>query len=132
MTVPMTGSLPSLMKILEFAFIAYPVTDEARARAFYEGILGFTPGMEMRDGDQFWIEFEVGPHVLGIGNEPFMKPSADGAQLVLEVEDFDESIAHLRSKGVAFAMEPFAMPSCRAAIIIDPDGNRLGIHKRNA
>jgi predicted enzyme related to lactoylglutathione lyase len=119
------------MKILEFAFIVYPVTDEVRARAFYEGILGFTPGMEMRDGDQFWIEYEVGPHVLGIGNEPFMKPSADGAQLVLEVEDFDEAITHLRSKGVDFAMEPFAMPSCRAAIIIDPDGNRLGIHKRN-
>ena len=119
------------MKILEFAFVAYPVTDETRARAFYEGALGFTPGMEMRDGDQFWIEYEVGPHTLGIGNEPFMKSSSDGAQLVLEVDDFDESIEHLRSKGVAFAMEPFAMPSCRAAIIIDPDGNRLGIHKRN-
>jgi predicted enzyme related to lactoylglutathione lyase len=119
------------MRILEFAFIAYPVTDEVGARAFYEGILGLTPGMEQRDGDQFWIEYEVGPHVLGIGNESFMKPSGDGAQLVLEVEDFDEAITHLRVKGVSFAMEPFAMPSCRAAIIIDPDGNRLGIHKRN-
>ena len=23
------------------------------------------------------------------------------------------------------------MPGCRAAILLDPDGNRLGIHKRN-
>ena len=35
---------------------------------------------------QFWIEYEVGPHTLGIGNEPFMQPSPHGAQLVLEVE----------------------------------------------
>ena len=28
-------------------------------------------------------------------------------------------------------MEPFvAPPGCRAAIILDPDGNKLGIHKR--
>ena len=43
------------MKIREFAFIAYPVTGEARARAFYEDGLGLTPGMEMREGDQFWV-----------------------------------------------------------------------------
>jgi predicted enzyme related to lactoylglutathione lyase len=121
----------TMMKILEFAFIAYPVTDESRARAFYEGILGLAPAMEMRDGDQFWIEYEVGPHVLGIGNEPFMTPSSNGAQLVLEVADFDEAIAHLKSHGVVFAMEPFVMPHCRAAIIHDPDDNRLGIHQRN-
>lgn len=84
----------------------------------------------MRDGDQFWLEYEVGPHVLGIGNEPFMKPSGDGAQLVLEVGDFEEAITHLQAKGVTFAMEPSELPNCRAAIIIDLDGNRLGIHKR--
>jgi predicted enzyme related to lactoylglutathione lyase len=119
------------MKILEFAFIAYPATEESRARAFYEGILGLAPAMEMREGDQFWIEYEIGPHTLGIGNEPFMKPSADGAQLVLEVDDFDTAVTHLRARGVPFAVDPFDLPACRAAVIVDPDGNRLGIHRRN-
>ena len=27
------------MKIVEFAFIVYPATDQARSRAFYEGTL---------------------------------------------------------------------------------------------
>ena len=31
------------MKITEIAFSAYPVTDLAPARAFYEGVLGLTP-----------------------------------------------------------------------------------------
>jgi predicted enzyme related to lactoylglutathione lyase len=119
------------MKILEFAFVVYPVTDSTRSRAFYEGVLGLTSTMFVRNGDQFWIEYEIGPHTLGIGNEPFLKPSRDGPQLVFEVDDFDETIEHLRRHNVPFAVEPFDMPTCRGAVIADPDGNRLGIHKRN-
>ena len=119
------------LKIIEFAFIAYPVTDLERARAFYEGILGLQVSASIINGHDFWIEYDVGPHTLGIGNEAFMKPSPDGAQLVLEVEDFGQSIAHLKEHGVEFAVEPFDMPKCKAAVIIDPDGNRVGIHKRN-
>lgn len=118
------------MKVIEFAFIVYPATDCARSRKFYEGILGLQPGLTMDIPDGFWVEYEVGPHTLAIGKEPFLKPSGDGAQLVLEVDDFDETIAHLRRRNVPFALEPFDLPGCRAAIIIDPDGNKLGIHKR--
>lgn len=120
------------MKIVEFAFIAYPVTRIERSRAFYEGILGLKCANEMINGHDFWLEYDVGPHTLGIGNEPFLKPSPHGAQLVLEVDDFDHSVAHLKAHQVEFAVEPFEMPKCRAAVIIDPDGNRIGIHKRNA
>lgn len=62
-----------------------------------------------------------------------MKPSGDGPHLVLEVEDFDMTIEHLRHHKVPFALEPAVMPpGCRAAIATDPDGSKLGIHKRNA
>ncbi|HMP82792.1 MAG TPA: VOC family protein [Verrucomicrobiota bacterium] len=119
------------MKILEFAFVAYPSTNLERSRAFYEGILNLTPGMLMNEGGQFWIEYEIGPHTLGLGNEPFLKPSGDGPHVVLEVDDFDKTIEHLRRHRVTFAVEPFDMPKCRAAVVVDPDGNKLGIHKRN-
>ena len=118
------------MKIVEFAFVVYPSTDLARSRAFYEGVLGLTSTGFTERGDQFWIEYEVGPHTLGIGNEPFLKASGDGPHLVLEVDDFNDTIEHLRRHQVPFAIEPFEMPSCRAAIVLDPDGNKLGIHKR--
>jgi predicted enzyme related to lactoylglutathione lyase len=120
------------MKIVEFAFIIYPATDQARSRAFYEGVLGLTSATSIKDGSQFYVEYEIGPHTLGIGNEPFLKPSGDGPHLVLEVDDFDKTIEHLRRHQVPFAVEPFDMPGCRAAIVLDPDGNKLGIHKRKA
>jgi len=120
------------IRISEFAFIIYPATDLSRSRAFYEGILGLKSSMLVQDGDQFYVEYEVGPHTLGIGNEPFLKASGDGPHLVLEVVDFGEAIDHLRQSKVTFVVEPFALPACNAAIVVDPDGNKLGIHKRNA
>ena len=118
------------MHIVEFAFVAYPATNRERARAFYEEVLGLSPGLSIENGDEFWVEYEVGPHTLGIGNEPFLKPCGDGPQLVLEVGDFDEAVAHLRKHGVPFAVDPFDLPTCRAAVVLDPDGNALGIHQR--
>ena len=120
------------MRIVEFASIVYPATDLARSRAFYEDVLGLISTTCVNDGDQFWVEYEIGPHTLGIGNEPFLKPSGDGPHLALEVDDFDKTIEHLRCHQVPFALAPFEMPGCRAAIILDPDGNKLGIHKRKA
>ena len=58
------------MKIARFAFVVYPSTDQARSRAFYENILGLTVGMSFERGDQFWVEYAVGPHTLAIGREP--------------------------------------------------------------
>jgi catechol 2,3-dioxygenase-like lactoylglutathione lyase family enzyme len=32
----------------EIAFVAYPVTDIARARKFYEGVLGLKPNAQLK------------------------------------------------------------------------------------
>ena len=118
------------MKIVECAFVIYPVTNLERSRAFYEGVLGLQPTATLIDGGSFWIEYEVGGTTLGIGNEPFLKPCGEGAHLVIEVAEFDAAVRHLKSRGVDFAMEPFDSPRCRAAIVHDPDGNKLGFHWR--
>lgn len=121
------------MRIVEFAFVVYPATDFARSRAFYEGVLGLTSTTSMEFDDGFWLEYEIGPHTLAVGKEPFLKPSGEGPHVVLEVEDFEQTIEHLKQHKVPFAIEPFvAPPGCSAAIIMDPDGNKLGIHKRKA
>ena len=71
------------MKIIEFAFVIYPSTNLERSRAFYEDVVGLTSTTLVERGDQFWIEYELGPHTLVLGNEPFLKPSGDGPHLVL-------------------------------------------------
>lgn len=121
------------MKIVEFAFIVYPATDMARSRAFYEGVLGFASTTSLEFDEGFWLEYEIGPHTLAVGKEAFLKPSGDGPHVCLEVEDFEQTIEHLKQHKVPFAIEPFvAPPGCSAAIITDPDGNKLGIHRRKA
>ncbi len=119
------------LKVIEFAFTGYPATDMARARAFYEGTLNLTPGSVFGGGDHEWVEYEVGPHVLAITNmNPEWKASGDGGGVALEVENFDEAIAALKEKGVKFVAEPMETPVCHMALISDPDGNTICIHKR--
>jgi predicted enzyme related to lactoylglutathione lyase len=120
------------MKITEIAFSCYPVTDMARARAFYEGILGLMPTMVVGEPDGMqWTEYDIANGTLSIGSgAPDWVPSSTGCSVGLEVEDFDDAIGHLRGHGVAFHMEPFETPVCRMAFILDPDGNALCIHQR--
>ncbi len=121
------------IRVLEYAFTGYPITDVARARAFYEGLLGLKTGMVWEEGDNSWIEYDVGGHTLAIarcGDQ--WRPSSDGPSIALEVEDFDRSVAVLKENGVKFVVEPVTSPICRLAVALDPDGNAIAIHKRNA
>lgn len=121
------------MKVLEFAFVGYPVTDLQRSRDFYENVLGFSPNSTWGDEKTGWVEYEIGPHTLAITNSSreLWKASSNGPAVALEVEDFDESMKHLRQNGVTFTIEPTTSPICRLAVITDPDGNSIAIHKRN-
>lgn len=120
------------MKVIEIAFVGYPVTDLKRARAFYEGVLGLQVSHKFGDDKTAWIEYDIGPGTLSIGNgSPDWKPSSSGGCAGLEVEDFDAAIAELQRNKVPFVREPFATPVCRMAIVSDPDGNSILIHKRN-
>jgi predicted enzyme related to lactoylglutathione lyase len=121
------------IRALEFAFTGYPVTDMARARAFYEGVLGLKTGTIWEEADHAWVEYDLGGHTLAINNgTKEWKPSSDGPAIALEVEDFDATIAELKKRGVRFTVEPLTSPVCRLAVILDPDGNSLAIHKRHA
>lgn len=120
------------MKVLEIAFSCYPVTDMARARTFYEGVLGLKPTMQAGEpGGMEWTEYDIANGTLSIGaGAPNWTPTSSGCSVGLEVDDFDASIAHLRAHDIRFHMEPFDTPVCRMAFILDPDGNALCIHKR--
>ena len=68
---------------------------------------------------------------VAIGSAPGMfKPSPDGCSVALEVEDFDAAIATLKQNNVKFRLEPAQTPVCHMAMVFDPDGNTLCIHKR--
>ena len=123
-----------MIRITEIAFTGYPVTDIARARAFYQVVLGLAPTTQFEHEGRHWIEYDIGVATLAISNMSAdkWKPSADGPCAALEVEDFDAAVNALREAKVKFVIEPMDSGVCRMAIILDPDGNSLAIHKRNA
>jgi predicted enzyme related to lactoylglutathione lyase len=116
------------MKIKNIAFVGIPVTDMKRAREFYEDALGLKMADEMMNGK--WIEYAVGEGTLAIANVGEQwTPSDHGTGAAFEVEDFDDAIKRLKDRHVRFAAEPFETPCCHMAVVQDPDGNKLIIHK---
>jgi predicted enzyme related to lactoylglutathione lyase len=116
------------MKIKGIGFVAIPVTDVPRARKFYEDALGLKVSEEMMSGK--WIEYAVGDNTLAIANvSDTWRPSDQGTGAALEVDDFNAAVGRLKNLGVRFPAEPFETPCCHMAVIQDPDGNRLIIHK---
>ena len=116
------------MKINNIAFVGIPVSDMPRARKFYEDVLGLRTTGEMMDGK--WVEYAVGNNTLAIANVGEQwTPSDQGTAAAIEVEDFEEAIKRLKGRQVRFAAEPFETPCCHMAVVQDPDGNKLIIHK---
>ena len=111
--------------IKEIAFTGSSVTDMKRARAFYEDVLGLKPGEEMAGGK--WIEYEVGGGTFAITN---IDPTSLGTAVAFEVDDMDATIDKLKQSGAKFLFDKSETPVCWIAIVYDPDGNKVVIHKR--
>lgn len=129
------------MKVIEIAFVGYPVTDLKRARRFYEGTLGLTMSRSFGFENNGFVEYDIGAGTLAVANsmpenwagfKAQWKPGMNGGLATLEVEDFDEAISQLRADGATFAHEPADTPVCTMAVVLDPDGNAIIIHKRKA
>src|SRR5688572_14182253 len=91
------------------AFALYHITDVARARKFYEGLLGlkicseseFSPG-------QWWIEYDAGgPSGLAITNfGGTAVPAVGGPAVALEIANYDEALAAVQAAGLAISWGP--------------------------
>jgi len=117
---PVFGSIP---------FFVYPVSDMARAKAFYGDLLGLEVGDSWEDK---WVEYNVGPETLALSTMMAgAQPGAKGGALALETEQFDEAVALLKAHGVRFVLEPIDSGVCRFARFEDPDGNHLVLHRKH-
>ncbi len=122
------------MKITEIAFTGYSVTDMKRAQRFYEGLLGLTKsrGFSEKDGDEQWIEYDIGPHCLAlVSSAPDQwPPHPAGTAAAFEVDDLDAYVTKLREHNVKFVWELQETPICRMVVVADPDGNWVVLHQR--
>lgn len=117
--------------VRKVAFTVIPSTDAQRSRAFYEGLLGLTPGSDGAHGGMFWIEYDLPEGgCVAVSNATPARPSAvAGSTIALEVEDLDALIAHLRAHEVSLLGQVVKGPHCRMQTCLDPDGNSLILHQ---
>jgi predicted enzyme related to lactoylglutathione lyase len=115
--------------ITSIAFSAYPVQDMARARQFYEAILGLTPAQTF---GEFWQEYDLGNstfcivHATESAPEYYRRP---GSAVAFEVTDLDVAYTRMQEKGVTIIQSPMDFPACRMMIIADPDQNIITFHQ---
>jgi predicted enzyme related to lactoylglutathione lyase len=110
-----------------------PATDVARARRFYEGKLGFSPGAELSGG----VTYE-----FANGTACFLYPTPNAgtskaSQAFWAVDDIEREVADLKARGVRF--ERYDIPDAqvdgdivtgggaRAAWFKDSEGNILAV-----
>jgi predicted enzyme related to lactoylglutathione lyase len=116
--------------IKQFAFTVYPVLDMARARKFYEQVLGL---QVTHNYDEKWIEYHLNNNCFAItnmGGEHFQPNANAGGSIAFEVEDVDAEVAKAKAGGARAKIDTFDTPICRSAILIDTEGNPFTLHKR--
>ena len=109
-----------------------PTKDYDKARAFYEGNLGF----EFVSLDQFALVMKVGGHMIRISKIPNFTP-LQATILGWQVADIEAVAKWLAGRGVATEKFPFvqdqelgiwtAPTGDRVAWFKDPDGNILSV-----
>ena len=114
--------------IQSIAFIAYPVSDIATSRRFYEEVLGLKLTHEALGT---WFEYDLGDTTFAITTSDEEHPvPVRGAVVAFEVSDLDAEVARLQKVDVRFLREITETPVCRFAIILDPDGSEIILHRR--
>jgi predicted enzyme related to lactoylglutathione lyase len=110
-------------------FFVYPVSDMARAKAFYGGVLGLKQGDSWEDK---WVEFDVGSSTLALSTMmEGTQPGAKGGAVALETDQFEDAVGVLRANGAKFLIEPVDTGVCWLARFEDPDGNHLVLHRKH-
>jgi catechol 2,3-dioxygenase-like lactoylglutathione lyase family enzyme len=126
--------------VVAVAQINFIVADLERSRAFYACLgMSFRARNRYGQGDaEAWVSTNTGITIVlhstafaAWWDETAPQPSPGGSQVDLElesVEQLEEIVAELVATGATLVKPPADMPwGQRFAIVLDPDGHRLGL-----
>lgn len=111
-------------------FVALPVEDMARARAFYEGVLGLVPTTVH---EAVWTEYVLpDDSALALGDVRVMGlefAPVEGGSVGLATPDVEALFEQLKAKGHASAEAVMETPVCFMGFVKDSEGNALVLHR---
>ncbi len=118
------------MRIKAIGFVFLNVSDFRRSVHFYTEILGLKQTHEYKGS---WAEFDAGNVTLAIGvygKGPSPKQRGNSTAVAFAVDDVEKAVAFLKRKGVVVVLPIKEHGVCFMAMVVDPDGNELILHKR--
>lgn len=116
------------MKVKGVDFVFYNVTDMKKAVRFYRDVLGLRP---LSKPGKTWGEFKAGNMTLAIGvyGVKAKRPKGNVA-IALAMDDVGGALAYLKRKKVKIVQDFYESSVCFMAMIEDPDGNQIILHRR--
>ena len=114
----------------DIAFCAYPSTNVAALREWYETHLGLKfKGAYEEDGVEQYNEADVGSGCFAIMNHIWVRqPPGSGGGIAFAVDDLRATLAALNAAGIE-SDEPHVTPVCTSATVRDPEGNVFFLHQ---
>ena len=113
----------SRFEISHIDHVSLIVTDIAKARAFYGGLLGLTEIAPPASFDFVSIWYDLGGQYLHLLQKP-IPDSISARHVCFHVPDIVLARTHFQSHGIAID-ETVKIPGCDRFFIRDPDGNRI-------
>lgn len=116
-----------MLKVAGIQHLNLRVADLARARDFYEKVLGFATAFAK--GDTVWLD--AGGDLLGLSQAAESSASRHGAEhfgfIVAARDDVDRWVAQLAGHGVSPEKGPYDRSDGRSVYFRDPDGHLVEI-----
>jgi predicted enzyme related to lactoylglutathione lyase len=116
-------------KITGMDLSGYMVKDAPRAIAFYRDVLGLEPVMTYPENRGAEYELADGTTFGLWGGGGTVMPFQPSNGILFAVDDFDRAVAAIKARGIQVLME-HETPACFMAMINDPEGNTITLHKR--
>ncbi len=123
-----TSTEAKTIRVTGIDLTGYMTTNVPRALDFYRDALGMEPTKIYPDdaGAEFTLADGA---TFGLWNPRDTMPFAKSQSVMLAVDDFPAALAHITSRGIPIIMQNES-PVCFMAMIADPDGNQVIVHKR--
>lgn len=113
-------------------FVYYTVSDIETSVSFYRDTLGLD--LETLDEESGWAEFALPPTTLALGEanpQVPITPGDGGVGVAMAVDDVEATAEELQEEGMTVLLEPIELPTCDMAMVGDPDGNPIMLHRRS-
>jgi predicted enzyme related to lactoylglutathione lyase len=114
------------VKVKAIDFVVVNVSDMERAKGFYRDTLGME--FPIWEDSANFQELDSPPVAMALRVDK--RSPGMNAAIALAVEDVAAALEELRAKGVTVLSETREFETCFSAMIQDPDGNLLLLHKR--